>query len=258
MLPNRTKRKIMEDKVALGCFVNFTSPTFVEACGSAGLDYVLFDCEHWDVSLDGAVQMIRAAELYDMTPLARAPLYNRHLVGRLLDAGLQGVMVPHCDTAEDAKTIVNWVKYPPEGHRGLHTRGRTTRIGSSMTPDEYVKTANQETLVICMCEDVKAVQNLDDIMAVPGVDVIEIGPGDLRASMGFPPLSEVDKAVDELFDRVRKAGKPWGRAGVTSDTNSISTLAGKGGRFLTFSSTDFLINAIKSLVGAANSINQGR
>ncbi|MBI2872463.1 MAG: hypothetical protein HYY00_04645 [Chloroflexi bacterium] len=255
MRPNRAKRKIKAGQVALGCFVHFTAPNFVEACAAAGVDYVMFDCEHWDITLDGMVQMVRAAELYDITCTARIPLHDRHLISQALDAGLQGVMVPHCNTAEDARAVVNIVKFPPMGHRGIHARGRPTRMGTSMATAEYVRAANEETLVICMCEEMTAVKNLDSIIAVPGVDVIEIGPGDLGASMGYPPRAEVDRVCDEVYQKLRQAGVPWGRAGVTLDPESLRTLASKGGRYLTIGATELVMSALRPLVETVRSLN---
>ena len=208
MRTNKTKAKIAAGQCAIGVSVAFPSPDLVELCAAVGFDFVSFDCEHEPMNNEQIVHCIRAAESFDITPIVRLPR-NPDLVLRFLNAGAQGIHVPRCTTAADMKEVVQWTRFHPLGDRTFYNRGRSGNYTVGLPGHaEWAHAANQELLVICMVEEVKALENLDEMFAVPGVDVIHVGHMDLWQSMGMPPdMKGVDKTIDEIAKRGVAAGK---------------------------------------------------
>ena len=157
--------------------------------------------------------MIRACEIGGATPLVRIPesVPGEYpgVILRILDLGAMGVIVPHVDTREEAQAVVDAVKYAPAGRRGMFDVGRQTGYGTRMSAQEYVKRANEETLVVVMIESTEGLANVDDILSVDGVDVVQIGSSDLSASMGFRgdlAAPQVVAAIDRIVAAARKHG----------------------------------------------------
>ena len=181
-----------------------------------------------------AEEMVRAAEVVDITPLVRVPANRPEVILRYLDRGAAGVVVPHVNTRGDAERAVAAVKFAPEGTRG-YAAGRWT-IGTSGNPFEF---ANRETLVICMVEELEGVTNLEEILAVPGVDVIHIGAGDLSQTLGVigqPKHPRVLDLVRQLITRTVAGGKVAGTGGVqVTDYDGVRANITLGARFITLS-----------------------
>src|SRR5262249_53788236 len=128
---------------------------------------------------------IAAAELSGIAPIVR-PVGNKpEIIAPFLDRGAWGVQIPHVNTAEEARATVDAVKYGPEGHRGIFSGGRAARYGFKGSTSDYAKEANRQTLVCLMLEEMIAIENLPELVTVPGVDVYFIGSGDLSQSMGY-------------------------------------------------------------------------
>lgn len=183
-----------------------------EIAGKLGFDAVLLDCEHTATSQSQAVDFIRACECGGAVPFIRTRANDQELILRYLDAGAMGILVPNIKNAEEAKKAVDAIKYPPLGKRGLSTT-RASDYGYGLPTAEYVKAANDETVVMIMIEDIEAVNNIEEILSVEGVDEIEIGTTDLSNSMGLPGQRnhpDVIAAVEHVVEVAKRMGKPVG------------------------------------------------
>ena len=185
MRTNTTKAKLNEGRVVFGAIISRYAPDLVELFGALDYDFVMIDCEHGPMDLDQVEHMVRAAEVFEITPIARIPDHADSTILRFLDRGVQGVIVPHVNTGEEADGVARAARYFPEGHRGMGG-GRAHDYGVSVSRDESTQWINAQTLVIPMIEETEAVENLDSILGVPGVDVLHVASGDLGQSMETP------------------------------------------------------------------------
>jgi 4-hydroxy-2-oxoheptanedioate aldolase len=182
---NNLKEVLKEGKNVFGPFMKFTDPAAVEIMGFAGFDFVIIDAEHGPISIQDAQNMIRAAETANITPVIRVANNDEALILRALDIGAQGIEIPQINSKSQAIKAVRSVKYAPQGERGVCRYVRAANY-SSMDKFEYFKSANNETMIIAHIEGVEGINNLDEILSVPGIDVIFIGPYDLSQSLGIP------------------------------------------------------------------------
>jgi len=206
---NSTKAKLRDGKAVVGCAAMFVHPAVVEYLGRVGFDWVLFDGEHGPISPESVEVGVLAAENIGLTPLARVPVNRPEVILRFMDTGLAGVLVPHIDTAQDARAAVQAVKYHPVGERGL-AGVRASGYGAISQPD-YVAHANRETMVLAMIESVAAVDNIEAIARIDGLDVLNIGTSDLSQSMGRPGQKD-DPELIAMVERVIEVGRAAGKA----------------------------------------------
>jgi len=213
MNTNKTKARLAAGEVVFGSEIMFPSADAAEILAYAGLDFVYIDMEHSATTHESLSHMIRACEIGGATPLVRIPesVPGEYpgVILRILDLGAMGVIVPHVDTREEAQAVVDAVKYAPAGRRGMFDVGRQTGYGTRMSAQEYVKRANDETLVVVMIESTEGLANVDEILSVDGVDVVQIGSSDLSASMGFRgdlAAPEVVSAIDRIVAAARRHG----------------------------------------------------
>ncbi len=243
MRTNKTKAKLVANQCAIGVSVAFPSPDLVELCAAVGFDFVTFDCEHEPMNNEQIVHCIRAAEAFDITAIVRLPR-NADFVLRFLNAGAQGIHVPRCTTPDDLKEVVKWTRFHPLGERTFYNRGRSGNYTVGYDDHgEWARKSNEELLVVCMIEEVKALENLDAMYAVPGVDVIHIGHMDLWQSMGMPPdMKQVYKTIDEMARRGVAAGKYMSHTiRLTDDAvDRMGEYMRIGSRLFTISPMDFL------------------
>ena len=214
---NKTKRLIAAGGTAVGGFLMIKSPEIVEIMGYAGLDFVIIDSEHGPADNETIGNMIRAAEASGITPIVRVRWVNDPtLILRALDLGAQGVQVPMVEDAETAARVVQAARYHPLGRRGL-AGVRAAKYGA-VDLGAYTQEANDENLVIAQIETAKAVGNAQAIAAVPGIDVVFVGPVDLSQSLGIPGQRSnpvLIEAMDKVFAACKAAGRPCGT--LTSD-----------------------------------------
>jgi 2-keto-3-deoxy-L-rhamnonate aldolase RhmA len=210
MRDNTLKRRLQAGKAAFGVMCTFPSPPVVEMLGHLGFDWILLDNEHGSITVETAEACIAAAELTGMAPIVR-PVANRpEIIAPFLDRGAWGVQVPHVNTADEARAAVDAVKYAPEGHRGIFSGGRPAGYGFAGSTADYARDANAQTLVCLMLEEVEAIDNLPELVEVPGVDVYFIGSGDLSQSMGFTGQQahpEVQKLMERGVRTIVDAGR---------------------------------------------------
>lgn len=220
MRKNLTKAKIQAGETAYGVFVNVSNPSLVEIVGHLGFDFALIDAEHGPMGLESCEQMIRAADAVSITPLVRIAMNIQQNILRFLDMGALGVQLPLLNTKEDVENVVRSVKYRPEGRRGL-AGVRANNWGLAGLLGEYVQEANRETLVIAQVETLDAVDNLKEILTVPDVDIVFIGPSDLSQAMGYPGQTkhpEVQGLIDRLVKEIHSAGKATGTVAYDAET----------------------------------------
>src|SRR5688572_27703963 len=147
MQTNKTKAKLAEGQVVFGAIISRYAPDLVELFGAIGYDFVMIDCEHGPMDLDQVEHMVRAAEVFGITPITRVPDHGEATILRFLDRGVQGVIVPHVNTAEEAEGVAKAARYHPEGRRGMGS-GRAHDYGVGVSRDESTRWINAQTLVI--------------------------------------------------------------------------------------------------------------
>ncbi len=243
MFKNRLKKMMKEGETALGIFNMINSPELVEILGISGFDFLVIDTEHGPNSVESAQTLIRAAEYRGMTPVVRATENSRTKILRLLDVGAHGIQVPQVNSREEAEAVVDAVKYFPLGTRGVALT-RVADYGNIKALD-YFSQANEETLVVAQCENIKGLEALDEIVKVPSVDVVFLGPFDMSQSLGVPGEvyhPKVEEAAARVVSIARKAGKA---AGIfVLDGEQARRRAEQGFQYIT-------INAETSLLGNA-------
>jgi 4-hydroxy-2-oxoheptanedioate aldolase len=209
-LQNRVKRLLQEGKVAVGYWLTLPSPSVAEIMGSVPLDWLLVDLEHSPIGWETFEDMLRALRGTDVVPLVRVPSGEAPVLKRALDRGPWGVVVPLVSTAEEARQVVAACRYPPEGIRGV---AGTRASGYGATLPEYYARWNREVLIACQVETVQAVERVEEIAAVEGVDVLFVGPNDLSANLQrWRDLNseEFRQAVDRVLGAARRHGKAAG------------------------------------------------
>lgn len=178
-------------RTALGAWVMLREPLVAEAAALAGFDYVCIDMQHGLGTFENTVTMLYAMARTPTTPIVRVPWNEPGIIGRVLDAGAYGVIIPMVNTAAEARAAVSACRYAPLGARSVGPMGisaRTAREG-------YYPTANAKVACIPMIETKQAVENIDEILSVPGIDAIYIGPADLSLTYGLDPLTDQDDAA---------------------------------------------------------------
>ena len=213
-MKNILREKMLRGEKTVGSFFELGSASVVECMGLAGLDYIIIDTEHGAFDPLAAVEYIRAAKQYGMTPLARVQEISRPAILKLLDAGAMGLIIPDVNTVEEVEKIVSWGKYMPLGRRGVAPSAGTDFWLSdyaSQGLEHYFEVSNRETMIFPQCETVGCLENIEKIAALPGVDGIFVGPFDLSASMGIPgqfDRPEFQQALRHILEVCKAANKP--------------------------------------------------
>ena len=212
MRHNAMKARLAQGGWTAGPILPIAAPALVEVVALAGFDHVLIDAEHGHISVADCEGLVRAAESAGITPIVRVPVNAPEAILRYLDTGAQGVLVPQICTREDAERAVRAARYHPLGRRGL-AGTRASDYGLRGSLQDYVREANEQLLVLGLIEDIRAVENLSQILAVEGLDIITIGPADLSQSMGHPgdvQHPDVQAAIAEIIRQGVAAGKVVG------------------------------------------------
>lgn len=213
-MKNLLREKMLRGEKTIGSFFELGSASVLECMGLAGLDFAIIDTEHGAFDPLSALEYIRTAKQYGLTPLARVQEISRPAILKLLDAGAMGLIIPNVSSLEEAEQIVSWGKYMPLGSRGVAPSAGTDFWLSdyaSQGLEHYFEVSNRETMLFPQCETVGCLENIERIAALPGVDGIFIGPFDLSASMGIPGQFEKPEFRDALrhIQAVcAQAGKP--------------------------------------------------
>lgn len=202
MQVNRLKQKLKDGQTAFGAFFRYPDPDAAEFLSLQGFDFLVFDAEHGTIEPGHCQQMVRSAELHDVTPIVRPPMNHPRVILRYLDTGAQGVLVPMVNSADEAALVVAATKYLPLGQRGL-AGSRAADYGQRMSLDDYTRFANEQTLVVVQIETAQAVDALPQIVKVDAVDVVFVGPTDLSASLGVTGQSDHPK-MRQALERITR------------------------------------------------------
>ena len=208
---NHFKRALKIGKPTYGLWMGLPDTICAEIGASAGFDWVLIDAEHAPYSVRDIHNHLQAIAPHQVPAIVRPAEGRTALLKQLLDVGAQSLLVPMVDTAEQARKLVQAVRYPPEGIRGLGTS--MARAARWNRVEGYLQKANEEICLIVQAETTTAMENLQDIVAVDGVDGVFIGPSDLSASMGHignPGHPDVVAAIEAGFETILAAGKAAG------------------------------------------------
>ncbi len=226
---NILKEKFEKKDYLLGAFVASCAPQNVEILAMNGLDFAILDMEHSPLGLETMVDMIRAAECYDMIAFPRVYTIETKLMRRVLDIGAHGIMLPMVNTPEEAQYIIDAVKFPPIGKRGMNS-GRGPRWGAY---PGYIQEANDALFTIFQIETKEAIDNIEEIVKLEGSDMLFVGTGDLSLDMGHPgdlKDPEVAGAIELVLKMCEKYHKIPGI--VTSSPEAAAERIRQGFRFV--------------------------
>ena len=222
---NKAKSKLRRGEVA-SLVTGSMTPDLIEVLGQLGFDAVMIESEHGPVDFGDITQMTRACDLWGVTSVVRFHVNLPGVIYRTLDVGALGVMVPHINTAEEAKAVVDAAKFAPIGARGIYGG----RQGYGV--EDFTAKANDQTLVAVMIEDIVAVDNLPEIVQVDDIDIFYVAPGDLAQSMGHVGQvghPEVQETIDRAIQQITGAGRV---AGTVVTDSTVEEAIEKGVRFL--------------------------
>jgi 2-keto-3-deoxy-L-rhamnonate aldolase RhmA len=207
---NPFKKALREGRPQIGLWCSSCSNVVAEVIAGAGFDWILIDTEHAPNELPMVLSQLQAMVGGTAAPVVRPAWNDLVLIKRLLDVGAQNLLIPYVQTVEEARAAVAAVRYPPQGVRGVAVLHRANRFGRVR---DYSSRANQEICLILQLETRSALQNLEAIASVEGVDGLFIGPSDLAAALGHlgdNGHAEVREAIEDAVRRIRKAGKAPG------------------------------------------------
>ncbi len=208
------RRNMAQGNMMLGTFVvELRTPAVARILQQHGFHFMLVDTEHGCFDPDVVAQHIQAGKRWGVCPLVRVPGPDRTEIKRVLDAGAEGVMVPMCQTLEEVGQAVESSKYPPLGLRGAHFTRPHTEFANPADMGEYMAAANEALLTIIQIETLPAAEKVEEIAALPGVDMLYMGPGDLSIAMGIPGQiahREVMEVVQRMGEACRRHGKLCG------------------------------------------------
>ena len=214
MKPNPLKRSLEEGGTARGTMVfEFATPGVARIAASAGAEFVIFDQEHSSWGIETIRMLMATARAAELVPLVRVPSTQHHFISRRLDVGASGVMVPMVETAKQASAVVTAAKYPPEGERGAAFGIGHDDYQAAKDVVSGMQHANDETLLIAQIETIDGIENVEEIAAVDGLDVLWIGHNDLTNSIGIPgQFDHPDylRAIDRFLETCADNGKAPG------------------------------------------------
>jgi 2-dehydro-3-deoxyglucarate aldolase len=209
-LPNTFRHSVVSGETLIGCWASLASPITTELLGMVGFDWILLDAEHAPNDVLSLIPQLMALKDSRSAPVVRPPANDSVVIKRLLDSGFFNFLVPFVDSAADAVRAVAATRYPPQGIRGVSVGQRGNRYG---TVANYFDMANDNVCVVVQIESRAAVDAIDEILAVEGVDGVFVGPSDLAASyghLGNPDHPDVQQAIARVFGRAQAAGKSSG------------------------------------------------
>jgi len=244
------------NKVSIGTWITLGHPAIPEIFASSGFDWLAIDLEHSAITLGEAEELIRIIDLKNVIPLVRLSSNNAEQIKRVMDAGAHGVIVPMVNNAHQAVQAVAAVKYPPIGTRSF---GLARAQGYGTSFEKYQQWQKENSIVVVQIEHVEAVENLAEILKVPGVDAYFVGPYDLSGSLGVPgQFDHPDflQAMQKIKQVGAKSGKPGGRHIIEPDPSLLEAAIREGDQFIAYSldirMLDRCSREISTLVGGEN------
>ena len=236
------KDRLSGKEVTIGSWITLGHPAIGEILAGCGFDWLTIDMEHSAITLAECQDLVRVIELAGCCPLVRVGENDPNLIKRVMDEGAHGVIVPQVNSQEDARRAVASVRYPPEGERGV---GLARAQGYGLHFDAYRQWNREESIVIVQIEHIQAVENLGDILSVPGVDGFIVGPYDLSASLGHPGVFSRPEFLQAMERIHRVAGDlphiPAGFHVVQPDPMEVGKRIEQGYRFIGYSLDTLLL-----------------
>lgn len=232
MRASRIKHKLSQDEPVLITQLHLLDASLFELTSLMGFDGIWMDMEHHTYSLETATQLMRAARIGSSDILARPANGEYMRIGRMLEAGAQGIMYPRCSNAAEAAEVVKWAKFAPLGKRGFDGSGADMPY-CTMPVADYVQQANENTFITIQLEEQSAVDQAEEIAAVPGVDALMLGPADFSILEGFPGQfnhPQMQTAIQTIATAAANQGKHWGMP--TFNLEHAQQLLQQGARML--------------------------
>jgi 4-hydroxy-2-oxoheptanedioate aldolase len=247
MKRNYVRRKLLGGETSVGCFIGLGSPSVAELMGHAGFDWLMIETEHNAVDLADVQHMLMAIGNTNAVPMVRLPSADSTHIQQALDIGAYGIMVPMIRSADEAERVVAATRYPPLGKRGFGgLRAGEYTFGNK----EYFENANEDILVVLIIETKEALDDIEAIAAVPGVDVLMIGTFDLYLSLGLDPfqqpLPEGERGIERILEAARKFSRAVG--GAYGSAADLRKRQEQGFRMLAFTDYTLLANAAKTVL----------
>jgi 2-keto-3-deoxy-L-rhamnonate aldolase RhmA len=237
MLDNRLKHLLSSGGTAVGTMITDTrTPAIAAVLANAGFDFFILDTEHGSFSMETVADLMLMARLAGITPVVRVPDDGYPWIARTLDAGALGIMVPRVRTLDQVQRAARAVKYPPLGERGM-SGGRGNTGYRSMKMVDYASRANAETFLILQIETREAIESIDALLEVPGVDAALMGPNDLSMALGVPGDGEhaqVTAAIQRVVDSAKRHNLPSGTH--VRDMQNLKSWRDRGMRLLMYNS----------------------
>jgi 2-dehydro-3-deoxyglucarate aldolase len=219
------RERLHGGETLIGTLLNLPSAAIAEVLAAAGFDWLFIDTEHGAIGTHDLVSILQAVDR-DLACIVRVPALDVGSIKRALDLGAAGIIVPQVETAAEAAEAVRFSRYAPQGARGM---GLARAHGYGFTFSDYLKSANDEIAVVIQAEDARAVENIEAIAAVDGLDAVFLGPYDLSASLGHPGdihHPSVAEAIDHVTRTCQDAGMPLGYFGL--DANAVTPFMERG------------------------------
>ena len=228
------KQKLKNNELTVGSWIMMGNSMSVEVMALAGFEWLVIDIEHTPIDMETVQTLIITIQANNMKALVRVSKNEEVVIKKVLDMGADGIIVPMVSSKEDAEQAVNYAKYPPVGKRGVGLY-RSTKYGTKF--EEYKKWVDEELVIIAQIEHIDAVNNIDDILNVDGIDGTIIGPYDLSGSMGYPgefEREDVKVAVQHVLDRCKEHSVPSGFHVVDTDPAKLQLKIDQGCTFLAY------------------------
>ena len=244
MRTNRVREKLAQGESVIGCAISLGAPIAGELLSRAGFDFVLVDMQHGAFEDEGAMAAFRSICHGPAAPFIRVQKNDYATIGRALDRGAMGIVVPMVNTVEDARRAAEAVRFPPRGRRSIGP------FGTGFLGDDYLAEIDDKVYLAVQIESITAVRNAEEILAVEGVDGCWCGPGDMGLSMGREPTRperqpEVEAALMSVLEVCRKLGKI---PGIASIPDTAQYWLDRGFRYVTVGAETTLLNIIAAQV----------
>lgn len=249
--PPNLRARLRAGETTYGVFLNLGSPLAAELCARGGCDWLVIDLEHGTANESDLLEHLYAVAATETAAIVRPASGERLRIGRALDFGAEGIMVPRIDSADQAEEAVSFLRWPPDGARGLALLTRGAELGE--VAHGSISALNQRVIGVIQVESPQAVANANEIAAIDGVDVLFVGPTDLSHSMGLPGRFDDPDFVEALRTVVAAADAHGKTAGILlRDASTLNDYRDLGFRFIGLGSDGaFVVDGLRSVLGVA-------
>tara|TARA_E500000178_G_C16935709_1_gene713907 strand:+ start:454 stop:1221 length:768 start_codon:yes stop_codon:yes gene_type:complete len=243
------KNKLKNNQISIGSWVMMSDPMSIEIMALAGFEWLVLDLEHTSIDLHTAENLIRTIQANKMTALVRVSKNEEVIIKKILDMGADGIVVPMVCSKQDAIKAVNFSKYPPKGNRGV---GLYRASGYGTKFKEYKRWVDEELIIIAQIEHIDAVNNIEEIIKVDGIDGTLIGPYDLSSSMGYPgdfERKDVKDKIQKVLDKSKIHNIPSGFHIVDTNPEKLQLKIDQGCTFVAYGIDYFFLRdaAVKGM-----------